>query len=278
MIAAPRCAGSFFFAGGMPWKARAHAESPAPAAGFFYAGSARCGVFLWASCHAAALRRRIFPPQRNLGQRASALRFAGVFLWSVQAHFASLARFRAKCERILLCWRDFVECVSALCFSGVILGSGSVPTASLVRFRGACERTLLRWRVFVERASAFCFAGVFSGRDCVRILLFRRNLGQRERTLLRWRDFVERASALCFAGGVFGQRLRAHFASLAQFGAAGAFSRLRWRDFSLQKCFRCLPGAYSCRSARWRFFGLLLHFRCISPPPCFEDNDTRTFC
>ena len=135
MIAAPRCAGSFFFAGGMPWKARAHAESPAPAAGFFYAGSVRCGVFLRASCHAAALRRRIFPPQRDFVERAGAFCFAGAIWGSGSVFTASLACFCGVCKRTLLRWRVFGQRASAFCFDGAIWGSGSVSTASLARFR-----------------------------------------------------------------------------------------------------------------------------------------------
>ena len=243
MIAAPRCAGSFFFAGGMPWKARAHAESPAPAAGFFYAGSARCGVFLRASCHAAALRRRIFPPQRDFWQRASALRFAGVFSWSVRAHFASLVQFGAAGAFPRLRWRDFVERASARGKSGTscrIFYAGSARCG--VFLRASCplhySAGFFRPSAILGSVRAYFVSLARFRAKCERILLFRRDLGQRE----RFHGFAGAISVFKSAFAVCPERIHAV--------ARGGLSSV---------CC-CIFAALVIAS------------------PCFEDNDTRTFC
>ena len=60
------------------------------------------------------------------------------FLGKVRTHFARLAYFWGKCERILLLWRVFGESASAFCFHGVFSGKVRLRTARLARFWGKC--------------------------------------------------------------------------------------------------------------------------------------------
>ena len=178
----------------------------------FFMPEVRLFVKRRAVCRAAVLRRRIFSTParfcgvcertllcwRDFGQRAGALRFAGVFSGKVRAHFASMARFWAARAFPRLRWRDFVERASALRFAGVFSGKVRAHFASMAQFGAAGAFPQLRWRVFVECASALCFAGVFSGKVRAHFALlacFRGACGRTRKVRHQLLDFLCRKCA-----------------------------------------------------------------------------------
>ena len=62
----------------------------------------------------------------------------GAILGKVREHFAFMACFRGKCERILLSWRDFGESALAHGSLGAILGKMRVREGATARFGGKC--------------------------------------------------------------------------------------------------------------------------------------------